>query len=123
LHPASRCPVIGAEEVIVSSTGADYVFDPNYQLMPLKLVMEAFGCEECRILLGEAARAIRAHAEALTAFGDAARRNAKTDTLAQMRSAVRTTSIARETATERYENHMSAHELKTMKAEVPSAER
>jgi len=32
LHVAGT---IGAEEVIVSSTGADYVFEPGYRLMPL----------------------------------------------------------------------------------------
>ena len=35
LHVAG---VIGAEEVIVSSTGADYVFAPNYRLKPLQEV-------------------------------------------------------------------------------------
>jgi hypothetical protein len=31
---------IGAEEVIVSSNGQDYVFQPGYQLMPLAKVAE-----------------------------------------------------------------------------------
>jgi hypothetical protein len=35
LHVAGT---IGAEEVIVSSTGADYVFQPNYRLRPLSEV-------------------------------------------------------------------------------------
>jgi hypothetical protein len=35
LHVAGT---IGAEEVIVSSTGADYVFDPSYRLKPLSEV-------------------------------------------------------------------------------------
>jgi hypothetical protein len=35
LHVAGT---IGAEEVIVSSTGADYVFEPGYRLMPLSEV-------------------------------------------------------------------------------------
>jgi hypothetical protein len=35
LHVAGT---IGAEQVIVSSTGADYVFDPNYKLAPLSEV-------------------------------------------------------------------------------------
>jgi hypothetical protein len=35
LHVAGT---IGAEEVIVSATGADYVFDPNYRLAPLREV-------------------------------------------------------------------------------------
>ena len=35
LHVAGT---IGAEEVIVSSTGADYVFHPDYRLMPLSEV-------------------------------------------------------------------------------------
>jgi hypothetical protein len=37
LHVAG---IIGAEEVIVSSTGADYVFDPKYKLKPLSEVSE-----------------------------------------------------------------------------------
>ena len=37
LHVAGT---IGAEEVIVSSTGADFVFDPGYQLKPLSDVAD-----------------------------------------------------------------------------------
>jgi len=37
LHVAGT---IGAEEVIVSSTGADYVFDPGYRLQPLSEVAD-----------------------------------------------------------------------------------
>jgi hypothetical protein len=35
VHPRHVAGVIGAEEVIVSSTGADYVFHPDYRLAPL----------------------------------------------------------------------------------------
>ena len=40
LHVAGT---IGAEEVIVSSTGADYVFHPGYRLMPLSEVARYIG--------------------------------------------------------------------------------
>jgi hypothetical protein len=40
--PHARLPethgTIGAKEIIVSSTGADYVFQPNYRLRPLSEV-------------------------------------------------------------------------------------
>jgi len=35
VHPLQVVGTIGATEVIVSATGADYVFDPAYPLMPL----------------------------------------------------------------------------------------
>jgi hypothetical protein len=35
IHPLQVAGIIGAEEVIVSSTGADYVFKPDYYLRPL----------------------------------------------------------------------------------------
>jgi hypothetical protein len=35
IHLLQVAGTIGAEEVIVSSTGADYVFDPKYKLAPL----------------------------------------------------------------------------------------
>jgi hypothetical protein len=35
VHPLQVAGTIGAQEVIVSSTGADYVFAPNYYLKPL----------------------------------------------------------------------------------------
>jgi len=35
VHPLQVVGTIGATEVIVSATGADYVFDPGYRLMPL----------------------------------------------------------------------------------------
>jgi hypothetical protein len=38
VHPLHVAGAIGAEEVIVSSTGADYVFEPDYRLRPLKEV-------------------------------------------------------------------------------------
>ena len=34
-HPLHVAGTIGAEEMIVSSTGADYVFNPGYRLAPL----------------------------------------------------------------------------------------
>ncbi len=37
-HPLQVAGTIGAEEVIVSSTGADYVFDDDYRLAPLSEV-------------------------------------------------------------------------------------
>ena len=39
-HPLQVLGTIGAEEVIVSSTGADYVFQPGYALKPLAEVGE-----------------------------------------------------------------------------------
>jgi hypothetical protein len=38
VHPLQVVGTIGATEVIVSSTGADYVFKPSYKLAPLKQV-------------------------------------------------------------------------------------
>src|SRR5208283_3254107 len=35
VHPLQVAGIIGAEEVVVSSTGADYVFKPDYRLSPL----------------------------------------------------------------------------------------
>jgi hypothetical protein len=35
VHPLQVIGTIGAQEVIVSATGADYVFDPGYRLAPL----------------------------------------------------------------------------------------
>jgi hypothetical protein len=35
VHPLQVAGIIGAEEVIVSATGADYVFKPDYRLSPL----------------------------------------------------------------------------------------
>ena len=40
VHPLQVAGTIGAEEVIVSSTGADYVFDANYRLAPLSEVAD-----------------------------------------------------------------------------------
>jgi hypothetical protein len=37
-HALQVAGTIGAEEVVVSSTGADYVFDPDYKLQPLSEV-------------------------------------------------------------------------------------
>jgi hypothetical protein len=37
-HTLHVAGTIGAEQVIVSATGADYVFDPNYHLAPLREV-------------------------------------------------------------------------------------
>jgi hypothetical protein len=39
-HLLQIAGTIGAEEVIVSSTGADYVFDPGYRLAPLTEIAE-----------------------------------------------------------------------------------
>src|SRR5208337_3101530 len=38
VHPLQVAGIIGAEEVVVSSTGADYVFKPDYRLSPLSEV-------------------------------------------------------------------------------------
>jgi hypothetical protein len=37
-HPLQVAGTIGAEEVLVTSTGADYVFEPGYRLQPLSEV-------------------------------------------------------------------------------------
>jgi hypothetical protein len=38
VHPLQVAGIIGATEVIVSATGADYVFQPDYRLSPLSEV-------------------------------------------------------------------------------------
>jgi hypothetical protein len=40
VHALQVAGTIGAEEIIVSSTGADYVFEPGYRLQPLAEVGE-----------------------------------------------------------------------------------
>jgi len=40
VHPLQVAGAIGAEEIIVSSNGADYVFDPDYRLAPLNEVAD-----------------------------------------------------------------------------------
>ncbi len=40
VHPLQVAGIVGAEEIIVSATGADYVFDPGYRLQPLSEVAE-----------------------------------------------------------------------------------
>ena len=78
--------------------------------------MSEGSCEQCRILLNEVSRAISAHVAAVSLLAEAVSLGEPVSLLDRLKEAVRATSTARETAVERYENHVSAHQLKVMAA-------
>lgn len=73
------------------------------------------GCEQCKVLLDEAAAAISAHAKAVARLADAVGVN-PSGVLTKLETEVHSTSLAREAAVLQYETHISAHELKIMTA-------
>ncbi len=77
--------------------------------------MSEADCEQWRVLLKAASRAILAHVEAISRMEEAVSRDF-TDSLDRLKAAVRTTSAAREIAVEEYENHRTSHEFKLIDA-------
>jgi hypothetical protein len=78
--------------------------------------MSEGNCEQCRILLNEVSSAISAHVATVSLLAEAVSLSEPVSLLDRLRETVRATSSARETAVERYENHVSAHQLKVMTA-------
>jgi uncharacterized protein YycO len=73
-------------------------------------------CKKCRILLSEASSAISAHVGAVSLLAEAVSLSESRNSLGRLEAAISATSVAREIAVERYENHRLAHELKVMTA-------
>jgi hypothetical protein len=78
--------------------------------------MSEGACERCRILLGEASRAISAHLAAVSRLSEAIRTGDSVILTDRLRETIRVNSTAREVAVGRYENHRSDHQLKVMTA-------
>jgi hypothetical protein len=72
-------------------------------------------CEECKILLDDAANAISAHANAIARLEEAVRSNPEA-ALTAFESAVRATGRVREICVGQYEDHRAYHEVRAMAA-------
>jgi hypothetical protein len=72
-------------------------------------------CEQCRVLLKAASRAIIAHASAISRMEEAVS-SESTDSLELLEAVVRAASATRESAAQEYTNHRTSHEFKLIDA-------
>jgi hypothetical protein len=70
-------------------------------------VTEPFDCEDCNTLLGQAARAIQTHLDALASLGQAVLTNR--EDISDLEKVFRDARQARKEAVENYQFHYAAH--------------